>query len=102
MVLLNLNSSDQRFFYNLSPNVESDNSRGQKQQQRRPPGPNLNASRGARGGRGGRGGQSNLIQSHSIFEAGSAESTKRCTILSLILPYNKTRGTKKICLFKKN
>ena len=73
-------------FYYLSPNEESDKSREQKQP-RRPHAPNLNTSRGARGGRGGRGGQSNLIQSHSIFEAGSAESTKRCKIKIFLLDF---------------
>ena len=51
---------------------------------RRPITPNL----GARGGRGGaRGGkrEGNLIQSHSIFEAGPAESSKRCNFFRLEL-----------------
>ncbi|CAF0882860.1 unnamed protein product [Brachionus calyciflorus] len=41
-----------------------------KSKQRRPPVPNLGASRG-------RGRNQNVIQSHSIFEAGPGESTKR-------------------------
>lgn len=82
----NIKISKITLFYYLSPNEEPDKSREQKQP-RRPHAPNLNASRGARGGRGGRGGQSNLIQSHSIFEAGSVESTKRCKIRIFLLEY---------------
>lgn len=41
-----------------------------KNKQRKPVAPNLSASRGRK--------NQNLIQSHSIFEAGPAESTKRC------------------------
>jgi hypothetical protein len=44
-----------------------------KQGGRQATGPNLNASRG-RGGRN----KSNLIQSHSIFEDGPTQSTRRC------------------------
>lgn len=56
----------------VEPTTDAD-SRDKKP--RRPITPNL----GARGGRGSRGGkrEANLIQSHSIFEAGPAESTKR-------------------------
>ncbi|RNA36253.1 DNA-directed RNA polymerase III subunit RPC4 [Brachionus plicatilis] len=50
--------------------AEPDQPRQEKNKQRRPVAPNLAASRG-------RNRNQNLIQSHSIFEAGPAESTKR-------------------------
>ena len=54
-----------------------------KGSQRKPPQPNLNrAGRGARGGgRGGAHRAENLIQSHSIFEAGPGQSVKRCELI---------------------
>ncbi len=56
--------------------IESESQKQPQKRERKPPGPNLNAARG-RGNRG----QPNLIQSHSVFEAGPAESTKRCLFI---------------------
>jgi len=47
-----------------------------KDGKKKPIRPNLNAVRGGRNART----QANLIQSNSIFEAGPAESTKRCDL----------------------
>jgi hypothetical protein len=67
-------------FRKIEPDLETEslNRRGEKQTSRRTPiTPNLTA--GSQRGRSSRGGQSsNLIQSHSVFEAGPAESSKRC------------------------
>jgi hypothetical protein len=59
-------------FFSRAKQEDSDKQQTQRRE-RRPPGPNLNSSRG-RGNRN----QPNLIQAHSIFEAGPAESLKRC------------------------